>query len=350
MTLGAPSVVACAAARQKARQLRAKASLGEDPQGERIAARRAITLGNQVESYLASIASRVRPATLALRRRHLTLHTKPLHRLAVGSITRGELIRLLETIARERGEVAANRCGSTLTGFFGWLMLSGVIEINPMVGIKAYSETSRDRVLTDGELAAIWHATDRGTDFHRIVRLLLLTGCRRSEVGNMRWSELQGDVFVLPSTRSKNKLAHEVPLHPLAMAQLPPRSRTRDAMFGRDTDTNASYFSSGRSKQRLDRRISATSTTGAIAPWTLHDLRRTCATWLSEHGIDPHIVEAVLGHVSGTAKRGVAGIYNRASYRQPKRQALTLWAEHIAAITGQSTANVTALARARTGR
>jgi integrase len=345
MTLGDPSVVACAAARQKARELRARASLGEDPQGDRIAARRAITFGNQVENYLTSIGSRVRPATLALRRRHLTLHTKPLHRLAVGSITRGELIRLLETIARERGEVAANRCGSTLTGFFGWLMLSGVIEINPMVGIKAYPETSRDRVLTDRELAAIWHATDRGTDFHRVVRLLLLTGCRRSEVGGMRWSEIQGDAFVLPAARSKNKQAHEVPLHALAVSQLPARISGRDTVFGRGDSTLASYFSSGRSKQRLDRRIG-----GAIAArWSLHDLRRSCATWLSEHNIEPHIVEAVLGHVGGTAKRGISGIYNRASYRMQKRAALTLWAEHIAEITGQSTSNVTALAKATAG-
>jgi integrase len=340
VTLGDPSVVTCAAARQKARELRAKASLGEDPQGDRLAARKAITFGERVEDYLAETAHRLRPATRAMRSRYLTLHAKPLHRLVVGTITRGDLLGLLTSIAKERGEVAANRCGSALVGYFAWLMLSGVIDANPMIGIKAFNETSRDRVLTDNELAAIWHATDNGTSFDRIVRLLMLTACRRAEVGSMRWSEITGDMFTLPAARSKNNVTHEVPLHPLAIAQLPPRSGNRDVVFGRGGN-DTGYASTGRSKERLDRRVADSLT----AAWTLHDLRRTCATWLSEHDTDPHVVEAVLGHVGGTAKKGVAGIYNRAAYRVQKREALARWAEHVAEITGQSIANVAVFAR-----
>jgi integrase len=79
--------------------------------------------------------------------------------------------------------------------------------------------------------------------------------------------------------------------------------------------------------------------------WTLHDLRRTVATWLSENGEMPHVVEALLNHVSGAAKRGVAGTYNRALYRDQKRAALARWAQHIAMLTGHETANVTAMRR-----
>jgi integrase len=337
VTLGDPAVVSCAAARHKARALRARASLGEDPQGDRVAARRAVTFGARIEAYLAEIASKVRPVTLSLRRRHLMRHAKPLHRTAPGAITRGDVVALLARIAGERGEVAANRCGASLTNYFAWLVLSGAASANPMIGIKPYPEASRDRVLTDAELTTIWTATGSGSDFDRIVRLLMLTACRRTEIGGLRWSEITGDVFTLPAERGKNGTPHEVSLHPLAIAQLPPRTAARDAVFGLAEDGFSGW---SRSKAALDRR------TGGIAAWTLHDLRRTAATWLSEHDIEPHIVEAVLGHVSGAAKRGVAGIYNRASYRPQKRQALTLWAEHVAAITGQSTANVAALARA----
>jgi integrase len=243
---------------------------------------------------------------------------------------------LLAEIARERGKVAANRCGTSLTNYFAWLMMSDVIGANPMVGIKPYPESSRDRVLIDDELARIWGATSSGSDFDRIIRLLVLTACRRDEIGRLHWSEVTGDIFTLPTHRSKNGTAHEVPLHPLAIAQLPPRIGARDAVFGLN---DAGYVGWSRSKVRLDRRI------GLIAPWTLHDLRRSCATWLSEQNIEPHIVEAVLGHISGTAKRGVAGVYNRASYRPQKRRALAMWADHIAVITGQGTSNVAALVR-----
>jgi integrase len=336
-TLGDPAIVRCAAARQRARELRAKVQLGGDPQDERLAARRAVRFGARAEEYLAEIAGKLRPRTFDLRQRHLRLHCKPLHPLPAPAITRADLLALLTDISRTRGKVAANRCASTLTGMFFWLMLSGIVAANPMVGIRPHPERSRERVLSDPELVATWLATGSGSDFDRCVRLLLLTGCRRNEIGGLRWSEISGDLLVVSGERAKNARPLEVPLHPLAIAQLPPRMDGRDTVFGRG---EAGFVGWSRPKARLDRRI------GAIDPWSLHDLRRTAATWLSEHDVEPHIVEAVLGHVSGASKRGVAGVYNRAPYRLQKRLALARWAEHIAATTGQDMANVAALARA----
>jgi integrase len=333
MTLGDPAVVPCVQARNKARALRAKVALGEDPQGERIAARKAITFAARVEEYLAATASRLRPRTLELRQRHLRTHCKPLHGVSPAAITRGDLMKLLAEITQRRGKVAANRCGSTLSAMFAWLMLSGVVEANPMVGVKPHPERSRDRVLNDEELTKIWHASDTGGDFDRIVRLLLLTGCRRTEIGGMTWLELTGDLFVLPASRSKNAKPHEVPLTPLAIMQLPARVKDRDLVFGTDA---AGFTGWPRGKQRLDRRIGI----GAIAPWSLHALRRTCSTWLAEHDTPPHIVDAVLGHTRG----GVHAVYNRSTLKAQKRAALTLWATHIGGIVGLNTDNIAALA------
>jgi integrase len=332
--LGDPRVVLCAAARHKAKELRARVLLGDDPQGDRVAARKAVVFGKHVEGYLASIAGKVRDTTLVVRRRYLTLHAKALHPIAPGAITRGDLVGLLTTIGRERGEVAANRCGTVLTGVFGWLMMSGVIDANPMIGIKRYAERSRERVLGDDELARVWAATSGTGSFDRCVRVLMLTACRRDEVGGMCWSEIEGDVFTLSPDRSKNRRPHEIWLHPLVIAQLPSRTSGRDRIFGL---SDAGYVGWARAKERLDRRLDG------MPDWTLHDLRRTCATWLSEHDVEPHVVDAVLNHVSGSAKKGVAGVYNRAAYRIQKRAALALWAEHIAALTGQSMANVVPL-------
>jgi integrase len=327
VTLGDPKVVRCAEARSKARELLAEARLGGDPQGDKARARRAVTFAKRAEEYLSAVAAALRPGTQDAIRRHLLIHARPLHQLSVEEITRSDIAALLNTVARERGPIAANRLRATLSAFFAWLVTDHELQANSVIGTRVQPEVSRDRVLTDAELATIWHATGTGHDHHRIVRLLMLTACRRDEVGRMRWSEIAGDLFTLPASRSKNHIAHEVPLHALTVAQLPPRVDGRDVVFGRGA---AGYSGWSQSKARLDARL------GLASPWGLHDLRRTCATWLSERGVDPQHVDAVLNHVSGTAKRGVSGIYNRATYAGPKRQALAKWADHIAAITGQS--------------
>ena len=105
------------------------------------------------------------------------------------------------------------------------------------------------------------------------------------------------------------------------------RPRREGLVFG---GRNGRPFNSwGAEKLALDARISAAGV--QLEQWTPHDLRRSVATHMAELGVLPHIIEAVLNHVSGH-KRGVAGIYNRADYTREKRTALTLWAEHLLAI------------------
>jgi integrase len=271
-------------------------------------------------------------------------------------------------IARDHGGTTANRVRSSLSAMWTWAVMSGLQEANPVaLTAKPAPEKSRERVLSDAELKAVWRATDARRDDDRVVRLLLLTGCRRDEAGRMRWSELDGDLWTIGSRRTKNGLPHELPLPALAVAQLPPRRMVRvkrhpeldtprDTVFGKRT-TGFSGWS--RCKELLDVRLTEMQVKefrennnrapredeARLTPWTLHDLRRTLSTWLSEHGEQPHVVEAVLNHVSGAAKRGVAGTYNRAQYREQKRAALARWAEHIAGLVGQDTANVTTMRR-----
>jgi integrase len=157
---------------------------------------------------------------------------------------------------------------------------------------------------------------------------LLLTGQRAAEIGSLRWDEVFGDQIVLPGERTKNKRPHIVPLSAPAQAILHRlKVAGRSLVFGRD-DTHG-FAGWGVCKQRLDERIAKAN--GAMAPWVVHDLRRTAATGMSGLGIQPHIVEAVLNHVSGH-RAGVAGIYNRASYATEKREALNLWGEHVLAV------------------
>jgi integrase len=324
-------------ARTWAREKLAQAKLGADPQGAKTAERRAILVRSRMEQYLAEVVSRRRPATRDAYRRHLLTYCAALHAMPIEKVGRSHVAAVLRDVARNHGDVASNRARSTLSTFFTWLVIDYELAGNPVAVTRVLPETSRARVLDDTELAALWHATDKGHDYDRLIRLLMLTACRRQEWGRARWSEIDGDVFVLPAERSKNGTAHDVPLAPLALSQLPPRVGTRDTIFGR-SETGFSGWS--RCKALLDKRSGVTG-------WTPHDLRRSCATWLSENGVEPHITEAVLNHVAGSAKAGVRGIYNRATYAGPKRQALVRWALHIATITGQTIDNIVTLPQAR---
>ena len=160
---------------------------------------------------------------------------------------------------------------------------------------------------------AVWQASDPATDFGAIVRLLMLLGQRREEVGAMRWSELDlaQALWRLPAERTKNNRPHDVPLPAQAVAILAARRRTegRDAVFGRSDGESFSGWS--KAKVRLDAAVSLSK------PWVVHDLRRTAVTGMAEIGIEPHIIEAVVNHVSGH-KAGVAGIYNGRTYSPEK--------------------------------
>jgi integrase len=277
---------------------------------------------SEAERYLAHKQPGLKPQTYVMVTRHLRKYAKPLHVLPLAKIDRRTIAQVLAGVERNAGPIARNRARTTLSAFFAWLIREGLLDVNPVAGTgKADEGPSRDRVLSAAELAEVWRAAN-GT-FGDIIRLLLLTGQRRNEIGFLRWSEVDfvRGVIVFPPERTKNKLKHELPLAPQALAILQKRQRQGDHVFRE--------FNWYRGKLALDARLKG------VAPWRIHDLRRTCATGMAELGVQPHIIEAVLNHVSGH-KAGVAGIYNRARYEGEMRSALQAWAAHIDQIIGAS--------------
>jgi integrase len=201
-------------------------------------------------------------------------------------------------------------------------------------------------VLGNSELALIWKATD-GDHYGAIVRLLLLTGQRADEIASLRWPEIGADAVVLPSSRTKNKRQHSIPLSRPAEEILAAQPRRvnddgtlRELVFG----VGQRGFSGwSRCKERLDERI-AQRNGKPLPAWRLHDLRRSVATGMADLGVQPHIIEAVLNHVSGS-KAGVAGIYNRSSYDVEKRRALEFWGDHVTALAEGRQSTITPLRR-----
>jgi len=343
-TLGNPQTVPFGKAQTEAGRLLASAKLGHDPAEEAAKAKGAVTVRELVASYLEHQKSRMKPRSYVELARHLEKHVKPLHGRPAGGLTQRTIVELLQGLATA-GPVAANRVRASASAMFAWGMKAGLVSANPVAAtFKPADEKPRERVLTNAELATIWNATDGSTDHDRIVRLLMLTGARREEIAGMRWAEVASgadgaSTWVLPSDRSKNHLPHEIVLPAMAVELLPqPRQdkdgRRRELVFGEGAGPFSSW---SRCKERLDARIVKAAAGERMPPWVLHDLRRTLVTRLNDLGVEPHVIEALVNHVSGASKAGVAGVYNRSAYAPQKRAALILWCHHVARLTGSET-------------
>jgi integrase len=271
-------------------------------------------------------------------------HAKSLHGLLLSGIDRRRVAGLLSEIGDGSGVIAANRVRASLSAFFAWAIREGILDANVVTGTNRSDEAERDRVLSETELREIWAAL-LDDDYGVIVRLLMLTGQRREEIGGLRWSEIDFDrgVIVFPAARTKNKREHEIPMSDPVREILESRDHKegRDLVFGKGKGPFAGWSNA---KETLGARL-LIARKEALPDWRLHDIRRSVSTHMADNGVQPHIVEAVLNHVSGH-KAGVAGIYNRAMYAAEKAAALTLWADHLRAIIDGGTRKVVPL-RAR---
>jgi integrase len=221
-------------------------------------------------------------------------------------------------------EARAMKMFSTLSRAFGWLARRRRVEKNPCDRVhRPDALPSRDRVLTNDEIKRFWSAASKErVAFAAPLKLLLLTGQRLSEVTGMRRSELSEDgaTWTIPSGRTKNKRAHVVPLSPTARELIASMSGDGELVFSTDGAHPVSIGS--KIKRRLDAAM-------RISPWRTHDLRRTTVTGMAELGIRPDVIERVVNHVSGNARSGVAGIYNRSELLSERRAALERWAVHV---------------------
>ena len=233
-------------ARQAARSLRVKIDKGENPAIEKATQRAASALlfSAVKADYLDERKPKMKPRSFEEIERHLDKAWKPFHGMSLSAIDRATVAARLRTIAKESGPVAADRARSTLSAMFGWAIGEGYLKdgaVNPVLATnKASNAKPRARVLTDAELVAVWNAAKPNSDYGRIVRLLILTGQRREEIGGLRWSEIKHADdpakahIALPAERTKNSRPHDVPMADLALEIIGgcDQSDKRELVFG----------------------------------------------------------------------------------------------------------------------
>ena len=249
----------------------------------------------------------------------------------ISEIRRADVIELIRSL-RKDAPIGANRLLAYLKTFFSWAVDQDLIDASPAASVKKPSkENQRDRVRSAAEIRAIWLACGGAGPFGRAIRLMLATGQRRAEVSGLRWSEIefQTGIWSLPRERTKADRAHVVPLTDLALSIIEESPRLGEFVFatGRSSSLGKRWIPIsgwGKAKKRIDK--AAAEIAPGMAEWHLHDLRRTCATYLAELGTDRIVISKILNHAEG----GATGLYDRHRYDQEKKQALDAWAERLA--------------------
>jgi integrase len=264
------------------------------------------------------------------------LHKEVLPALGQRRITeigRREILDLVDAIADRGAVTLARRCHAHLHRLFRWSVGRSIIESNPMADLpKPGAEVRRKRVLSDDELRLAWGAAEQvGWPMGSAIQLLVLTLSRRDEIGDLRWSEIDKarNEIRLEGERTKNGEPHTIPLSSTALALIDALPRVAGSEFVFTTTGTTPVSGWSRAKESLDRLMLARAK--SLAPWRIHDLRRTAATGMERLGIKLQVVEALLGHVAGS-RAGVVGIYQQHTYAEEKREAVERWAAHVASL------------------
>ena len=307
----------------------ARVHLGSDPHAEKkeAKARAAITFERIAARYLKKAKARLRPRSYEEVERHLERHWAPLNPSPIHKIRRAHVAARLGEIAEEHGPFASNRARASLSAMFTWAMGEGLADTNPSWGPtrrprKSRVTTSSPTPNSKPSGAPAETTTMAASSAFSCSRR---NAAKRSAQWPMRELDLDNALWTIPKERTKNGLPHDVPLSApaLSILQRSPKRDGRSLVFG---EGDGGFQGWSKAKAGLDKRIAASGM--KVRPWRLHDLRRTAATRMGDLGVLPHVIEAVLNHVSGH-RAGVAGIYNRATYANEKREALILWAAHV---------------------
>ena len=273
--------------------------------------------------YLSQIT--VRPNTREYYVRHLAKLRGP----KLTYITPRDIHRILDPLPPPTRTQAL----ASFRPFFNWCIERSYLDRSLSERLTAQPGPARDRVLSAQELKLLWEATAEPKPYNGIVRVLILTGQRKGEIAALQTAWIKDATITLPKEITKNAREHVLPIGCMCASELSRNSTTTNSqagyIFSERASTGAPFSGWSKSKIALDKKLG-----DKIAPWTLHDLRRTFATNLAALGTPIHVTEKLLNYVSGTVS-GVAAIYNRHAYMDEMRAAIDAWEKRLSFILAQ---------------
>jgi integrase len=303
-SLGTVGAISLAEARDTAREWLGQIRKGIDPVAL-ANERRQETFAAIAEGYLTRKAKDLRSrgkteATLA-RLVYPVFGLRP-----IDSITRGDVVRLLDKIEDANGPMMANDVLGIVSRVFDWHATRSETFRSPIVrGMQRGVEQARSRILSDDELRAVWAACAAyDHPFGPLLRFILLTATRRNEALYAKRSEIVGTEWTIPASRYKTKIDHLIPLSQAALALV----QGDGDGFIFTANGKQVIGSHTRHKAKIDE-------ASGVSGWTIHDLRRTARSLMSRAGVATDHAERCLGHVIG----GVRGVYDRHEYLEEKR-------------------------------
>lgn len=319
------------------------------PVGETVGA----LLDEFVERYLEK--GKLRSAD-AIKRTFERLVKPAIGHLGIYDLRRSHVVKMLDTIADDRGPVMADRTLAYTRKAFNWQaardddfhppIAKGMARTNP-------KERARSRVLTDDEIRDLWAALDEAPEpaaYPAFIRTLLFTATRRNEAARMRWDEIDGDTWTIPAARYKTGRTtgdHSIPLTSAAMAHIGerPKDYAKHPFVFSATEGRKPFNGYTKTKEAIDKKIAelrVKAERNAMPAWTLHDLRRTARSLMSRAGVPSDHAERALGHAIG----GVRGVYDRHKYEEEKKRAFEALETLVAQILNPAP-NVTQIAGKR---
>lgn len=340
-------------ARTKVNELRSYVKRGGDPVGEERRTRQREAVENTIFTDLTEEFKAIHLKTLRQKTRdeHTRIIdnelTPALGEYPANKITKGQIIAILDKKAIKDGKATmANRIRARLHSIFEFGIHRGQIEVNPVSGIKPYpeGETRRERFYSEKEIRHLWKAFDNSEDpAGSIMKILLLTGQRKTETIRMMWENISGNVWTIPAELAKGKRTHDVPLSDMTLSIL----ENMKQVNGDKLHVFSSPVNSDEPIKELKRQVDKVREfTGendfVVDDFRLHDLRRTAATYMAKLNVERTVLGKILNHKGLAGDGQVTAIYDRHTYMKEKRQALQKWANYLERIiSGDTEAKIT---------
>ena len=329
-TVGSYGNIGISDAREAVRKIRAKAALGEDPQGEKMASREGETFKEVAERFIEEYAKKHNKAW-SQKQRYLDAELIPAWGGRKAKDISREDVRAVFRKVSDRAPISANGMLAVASKLFVWAVEQEIVDDNPCRFVKPNPKPERDRVLNDDELKKVWAAFDTlGLVAGSLLKLKLLTAQRDAELRGMRWEEIDGHWWTIPAERSKNAKSHRVYLSDAAVDNLKELSPS-------DTLPKEGFVFPSRSKkghpigpQLQD--VAKVRELAGINDLRGHDLRRTAASMMTGMGIHRLTVSKILNHAEG----GVTKVYDRHGYDAEKRHAMEAWAGRLMALVADA--------------